>query len=135
MLEAPSKADAMVVHDVSPHWPIDVSLAASGWPPKLMASRPPWTETRYVPGFAYLWVAAPETSVLLVPSPQWMVTPEPTRGMVMVWLAVSVCQVVTNGSWSGACRASVTPPKTTSTVRRLLPSSKTASPVAAMVTV
>ena len=135
MLEAPSKADSMVVHDVSPHWSIDISLAASGWSPSEMAWRPPWTETGYVPGFAYLWVAAPETSVLLVPSPQWMVMPEPTSGMVMVWLAVSVCQEVTNESWSSACRASVTPPKTTSTVRRLLPSSKTEPPVAEMVTV
>ena len=125
----------MVVHDVSPHWSIDTRLAASGWSLSEMVSRPPWTETWYVPGSAYLWVAAPEMPVLLEPSPQWMVMPEPTSGMVMVWLAVSVRQVVTNGSWSGACRASVTPPKTTSTVRRLLPSSKTASPVAAMVTV
>ena len=125
----------MVVHDVSPHWSIDISLAASGWSPSEMASRPPWTETRYVPGFAYLWVAAPETSVLLVPSPQWTVMPEPTSGMVTAWLAVSVRQVVTNGSRSGACRASGAPPKATSTVRRLLPSSKTEPPVAEMVTV
>ena len=41
MLEAPLKADSMVVHGVSPHWSIDASLAASGWPSSEMASRPP----------------------------------------------------------------------------------------------
>ena len=135
MLDAPLNADAMVVHDVSPHWSMDISLAASGWSLSEMAWRPPWTETRYVPGFAYVWVAGPEIPVLLEPSPQWMVMPEPTSGMVMVWLAVSVRQVVTNGIWSGACRASGAPPKATSTVRRLLPFSNTEYPVAAMVTV
>ena len=61
--------------------------------------------------------------------------PDPARGMAMVWLAASVLQVVTNGSRSGACCASGTPPKVTSTVRRLLPASKIESPVAEMVTV
>ena len=47
-----------------------------------------------------MWVAAPEMSVLLVPSPQWMVMSVPLRGIVMAWLAASVFQVVMNGSWS-----------------------------------
>ena len=82
-----------------------------------MASRLPYTETIWVPGFAYVCVAVPETPVLLAPSPQWIVMPEPTKGMAMVWLVASVFQVVTNGSLSGACCASAaeTQPATTST--------------------
>ena len=52
-----------------------------------------------------MWVTVPATPVLLVPSPQWTIMPVPLIGMAMVWLAASVFQVVTNGSWSGACCA------------------------------
>ena len=52
-----------------------------------------------------MWVAVAETPVLVEPSPQWTVMPEPTSGMETVWLAASVFQVVTNGIWPGVCCA------------------------------
>ena len=41
MFADPAKADSMVVHEAPPHWSIDASLAASGWPFSETALRSP----------------------------------------------------------------------------------------------
>ena len=70
-----------------------------------MPVRPPETETVWLPAVAYVCSWLPETPVLSVPSPQFMFISVPTNGKVMVWLAATVCQVVTNrpGSAASCC--------------------------------
>ena len=77
-------------------------------------------------------MVGPETPVEFVSSPQKMVMPDPLTGRVICGLAAVVSQVVTK-AWAGG--ASDAPETVTRTIRRLLPSSKTLSPVAVTVTV
>ena len=91
----------MVDHRISPHWSMDLSRdAVASMVPRFMLERPPDMLTWYEPAVPY-WCERSPSAVKLstVPSPQSMVSvwSECTlAGMVTVWLAEVVSQVVMN---------------------------------------
>ena len=71
MLEAPRKALFIAAHWMpSPHWSIDLSLAAfTASPPSFILVKSPDMLTVWLPASAYAWVAS-VTCVVELPSPQ-----------------------------------------------------------------